>query len=837
MEFTGLTSAEVAQRKSLGLSNRAVDSYSPSYPGIVVRNIFSLINIVVVPLLVALAAFEQYREILAFATFLFVNTFISIFEEIRAKRTLDKLKNEFQATTIVIRDSKEIEIPVHEVVKDDIVKVREGESIVADGEIVEENYLQVDESMLTGESNYLRKQVGEKVMSGSFVVTGSCYFKVESVGKNNYLNKLGSEAVKYREKKSSLQQNSDKLITFLVIASLVFGAITYYSSQTIGSSVERSLIALTTVISLIIPQTLIFLFTLTFTISTIKLYRKGVLIQKGGSIEDLANVEVICMDKTGTITTNEMHIKDVKYFDVIEEDLGSFYNSVRSQLVGINKTQEVINKHYDKYEKKEVEDFDQVPFTSKQKYSQVKAKFNDKYYTLTLGAFSVLENNINKDLQKKVSSFLHEKEEAGFRVLLGLVNVEDKDSDMSLDFTSSKVVVFVIEESLNPGIGELIKSFNDQNIEVKIISGDSKISVTRIIQKLGLDTSQIADLSTEDANNLEEIVTIKSIFTRAKPEDKLKIINTLKKLGKNVAMVGDGINDVLALKAASVSIAMESGAKIARDVSDMVLLNNDYQKIPAVFFEGDNIIFNLKISTKMFLVKSFFSILFALFFALIRKDLVLFPASTLIFSFLGSSAPSYVVIFTRQKIENTFGFFDEVLRSAVPNSIIFLVFSVVLFALFNGQFDENQINTGMVLYILSVSIIYSLYLIYDAGKVKNILYLVMFYILIMMIGIYETILPLDGSDSTQTNLLIYGASSIGLILLIVLIRNLSGNKSLKFLGGIGIGLAVVITAAMFFPFRDYYNVVRIPVEMLHSIFAISALALISILISGKIFKR
>ncbi|MFS8131114.1 MAG: HAD-IC family P-type ATPase, partial [Candidatus Dojkabacteria bacterium] len=689
--IVGLTSKEVAQKKSLGLSNTVIDSYSPSYARIVFKNVFSLINVVVFPLLVGLASFQLWTDIFAFTTFLVVNTVISALDEIRIKRTLDKLKSQFQLTAIVLRDGKEVTLAVSEVVQGDIIKANEGESVIADGEIIEENYLQVDDSMLTGESNYIRKHEKEHVFSGSFIITGNCYYKVESVGKSNYLNKLGSEASKYKENKSPLQTNSDKLISFLVVASLICGVISYLSSQSIGSSQQTSLLALTTSITLIIPQTLIFLFTLSFTISITKLYRKGVLVQKGGSIEDLSNVTAICLDKTGTITTNEMKIKDVQYFNVKEEAFGSFYNSVREKLVGVNKTQEVINKYYKEFKTSEITKFDQVPFTSKQKYSQVVGNLGKKRIVLTLGAPSVLIGNVESEYKKKLEELIAEKESEGARVLLGLY-FEDESSKIStekpLNFKTSKAVVFVIEETLNPGIGNLLKSFSDQGIKVKIISGDSKVSVTRIIQKLNLDVDQVVDLSElgdlADENNADliELVLTKSIFTRAKPEDKLKIINILKSQGESVAMVGDGINDVLALKAANVSIAMESGAKIARDVADIVLLNNNYQKIPEIFFEGDNILFNLKISTKMFLVKSFFAILMAVFFALIRRNIPLTPSSTLIFSFLGTSAPSYVVIFTRQQVQQKISFFKDVLISAIPMSILFFSFIGVVYFMF-----------------------------------------------------------------------------------------------------------------------------------------------------------
>src|SRR5260221_886192 len=379
-ELKGLTLDEVKRKKKLGLSNEIIDSYTPNTFLILRRNIFSLINVVVVPLLILLGVYQRYTDIFAFSTFIVVNTIISILDEIRNKNQLQKLKSQFQQTAKVIRDGTEYEIPSNEIVEGDYVKAKEGEGILADGIVLYENYLQLDESALNGESNYIRKEDGEKVLSGSFIVTGECVYQVQSVGKNNYLNKLGAEALKYAEKKSTMQKNGDKLIIFLVIASISLALLNFYATKDTNLSIAERVLGLTTIITLIIPQTLIFLFTLTFTVSITKLYNPGVLVQKGGSIEELSNIDVICFDKTGTITTNDMTINKTEYFNLKEEDIGSFYNSVKSKIVGINKTQEILNKLYSKYDSSSdsrsavISDFDQIPFTSKNKYSLVTAK-------------------------------------------------------------------------------------------------------------------------------------------------------------------------------------------------------------------------------------------------------------------------------------------------------------------------------------------------------------------------------------------------------------------------------------------------------------------------------
>ncbi len=846
-KIQGLSSEEVQKKKRLGLTNEVIDSYTPSTFIIFRRNIFSLINVVVFPLLITLIIYQLYTDVLAFSTFLIINTIISISDEFRIKKQLEKLKTEFQQKVIVIRDGKEEEIPTLEIVEGDFIKSKEGEGVITDGEIIEENYLQIDESALNGESNYIRKLEGEKVYSGSYIVTGTCIYKVLNVGKNNYLNKLGSEALKFKEKRSRMQINGDRLILFLVIAALVMGVLNFYLSSLSNTPIQERVLGLTTIISLIIPQTLIFLFTLTFTISITRLYNKGILVQKGGSIEDLSNINVICFDKTGTITTNEMKIVDVEYFNTDEREISTVYNSLKEKIVSVNKTQEIINKYFSKAEKLNYSDFDQVPFTSKNKYSLISAKFDNSYKSLVFGAFSMLRERIAPNVNQKIEKYVSEQENSGNRILVGimyesdnkLIDTNNPNFDLNdslntiIDSKTAKVIVFTIEETLNPGIKNIIEDLKSQDIQVKIISGDSLQSVSRVMQKLGLSTERIVDLS-ENQEDLNTLVNDNDIFTRAKPEDKLTIVKALQATGHKVAMVGDGINDVLSLKASDVSIAMEGGSKIAREVSDIVLLNNDYQKIPVIFFEGENIIFNLKMTSKMFLVKSFFAILTSLYFSLNLLKYPLVPASTLIFSFLGTSAPSYVLVFTRQKVSNSLSFFRDVLSGSIPvailHSIIFLLFYINIKN--SSTLNFIQINTVLIILILSLTITYSLYLIWEAKKLKNILVVIFFYILVMVVGSFETILPLNPASRTLPELtIILGALIIGALLIVAaLFALLRPKRILHKTGIILIGIIFVVVVSIF-PFQSYYQVQSFPlnIHLLINVIGLITIPLVALL--------
>ncbi len=863
-EITGLSSNEVKKQKSIGLSNEIIDTYSATYFEIIRRNVFSLINIILIPLLVVLLNFGLYKDVLAFSTFAVINTVVSMFDEIRIKRKIDRLKSQFQLTAKVIRDGKEETIAVSEIVMGDYVKAKEGEGIIADGEIVYENYLQTDDSVLTGESNYLRKEKGEKVLSGSYVVTGNCIYVVNSVGRGNYLNKLGEEALKYKEKKSQLQKNGDKLIFFLVFASIILSVANFYLTQDTSYTIQERILSLTSIIVLIIPQTLIFLFTLTFTVSIAKLYNKGILIQKGGSIEELSKINVICFDKTGTITTNDMKIIDAKFINLEESAIGTFYNSVKDKIVGVNKTQSLLNEHFSKFEQKELKEFDQVPFTSKQKYSLTIGRLNGDHTALVFGATSVLSKKLDEKSCKMVEDLIKAGEVEGNRMLLGLYfdlnqkeyeNVRQSIQENSREVNTTnhvldslpntnKIVIFKIEETLNPGIKDVLENLKQQNIAIKIISGDSLLSVKRIMEKLGFKTEEMVDLSEiakesgEDRSKiLGEYSVTKSIFTRAKPEDKLEIINILKSKGYAVAMVGDGINDVLSIKAADVSIAMESGSKITREVADIVLLSNDFSKIPDIFFEGDNIIFNLKLSTKMFLQKSFLSIILAAYFTLTRNIIPIHPASTLIFSFLGSSLPSYIVVFTRQKVQSGMDFMKEVIGSSLPASILYAVV-VILFYYFLKDLGYNltQINSAIILFILSISIIYSIYLIWEAKKIRNIAIVLISYALVIIVGTFQTILPITQYQDENVKVFLIGMIAIGMALLagVVFKLNEKGSKLINIL--IGIACIIGIPIAAYFPFADYYSVTRIDIQLLIQIQLIAFAVFVALVCIDQLVK-
>lgn len=835
----GLSSEDVKKKKSLGLSNQKIDSYSPSIPTIIRRNYINLVNSILLPLVITLAYFELWREVFVFFSFIMINSAFGVWDEIRVKKRLDALKEEFQREAEVIRDGQIQTIAADKVVKGDLVIAQEGEGIIADGKVVYENFLQVDQAMLTGESDYIKKDINDVVLSGSFVVTGECVYEVENVGKQNYLNRLGAEATSYSQQNSTIQRIGNFFAGFLAILGFSSAILNFVMTQNMGFEDTERLLAITAILALIIPQSLIFLFTLTFSVSVTRLSNRGILIQKKGSIDELAAIDVLCMDKTGTITTNVMKLKEKQFWNIDEKEMGGFYSSIMGDIVGRNKTQEVLDRTFKKFKPIAVKDFHQKPFTSKQKYSLVQGSVGARYTRLTFGAPSVLKKYIQPSVREEVLKYIQDAEQKGYRVILSLYSQHNDEPDIEKLYDTDNVAVFVITETLNPGIKNVLNELKAQDISLKVISGDSLASVESVAKKVDIPSDDVIDLSDFDFS-VEEAALDNQVFARAKPEDKLAIIKSLQENGHKVAMVGDGVNDVLSMKMADVGIAMESGSKITRDIADIVLLKNDYKKIPQVFFEGNNIIFNLRLASKIYVMKSITTVIFVAFLSLVpRVPLPLYPTSTLIFSFFASTIPSYVVSLTRENVVNKRSFLKEVFEITVPAGIMFGLMLIYIYQIANsGGLDNSDLrmNTVLTMTFLALNLLFVGYLFKDTGKVKSVPALVIMYFIGVFGGGLFTYLPILQYSSIEDLAVISTVVGLSLVILFFLLRFVfvKVNPQLKItawfilIGG--------LLLAAFFPVKDYYAINPISAYYYAQIQFVALVALIILIINRPLQK-
>jgi len=783
MKITGLTKEEVAMQQNAGLSSIPSDFLTPTYFKIIFRNLFNLINIFIFPLLILLAFLGKYKEMTIIGLFALINSLLSIFDEIRIKYKLDNIQVNFIKTITVIREGKEQEISVDKLVLGDIVKLIEGEGVPIDGEILDAKSLQVDESLLTGESNYISKEQGDDLLGGSFIITGECIYKVRK--KDSYINLLNSYTKSFKKDKSNLQLIGDKLTIFFVMAALVLGIITYLSAKALGYSTDMAIISLTAVTALIIPQTLIFLFTFSFSISILKLSNIGVLVQRGSSIETLSNLDVLCFDKTGTITTNEMHVSKIKLWNLDESTIGGYFQYIKDLIFGKNKTFDAIEAYFLEYKVASLESFSQSPFTSKVKYArnQFFDKRRKKYVQFYYGALNIVENYIEKKLLSEIYSYITNEENQGLRILIGIVHESDVQFDFDDKFRTNKVFVISIQEELNKGIKKIIDNFKQLGTELKIISGDSYQSVKRIIESTGLSMENAVDLSKSN-DSLTELAKTKSIFTRAKPEDKLTIIQTIRQQGKLVGMVGDGVNDVPALKLASVGISMEYGSKIARDVADIVLLKNDFSLIPKILYEAENIIVNLKYMNKLFISKTFYTIFFILICVVSGLIFPLLPTSILVYGFLSSSLPSYIIALVRRNVKSGKEFLKEIMPSSLISGFLAACASIVIYRiLMERNFDFIYINTAIMYGALVFGLFFAMQQAKKTGYLKRWFEPILCFLIINMISIIPMLISFLSSyyDLTMLNIDTWGIvyiNSISFFIIYLCIEKIISRKIL-----------------------------------------------------------
>lgn len=749
---TGLTTEEVEAKQSAGLSNQITDSASPSYGWIVIRNIFNLINIFLFPLLVILFYFQKYQDVFVMSTFAVINSLVGMWDEIRIKRRLDKIQVQFAKRVTVIRNGHHHEILASDLVLDDVVIVHEGEGVPTDGVTLVATNLQVDESLLTGESNYITKDVNENLIGGSFVISGECIYKVSSVGKDSYVNKLGVQSKNFRKERSQLQKIGNRLTIFFVVASVIFGLGAFFSARSLGQPISEAVVPLTTVVSLIIPQTLIFLFTFTFSISVLKLSQLGVLVQRGSAVESLAKLDVLCFDKTGTITSGNMQTVSTKYWNVKESEIAKGFNYLADKVFGRNKTFETVAHYFATREDSEfhVIELTQIPFNSKTKVAKNQFKISsDEFMQFVYGATPVVIEHVKPELKSEVLKTVEVEEKEGRRVILGVVHSTKHDHPLDTHFVTDKVWMMSLKEDLNPGVADTIKRFQELGTELKIISGDSMNALTKALADLGLDMGNAIDLSSFKGDLVDQIDKY-AIFARAKPEDKLTIIKALQAQGKQVGMVGDGANDVLALKLSNLSIAMESGAKIAQDVSDVVLLKNNFEMVPRIIFEGDNVIANLKFMNLLFLNKTFHAILFAIFCIAAGIVFPLLPSAILIYSFLATSLPSYVIAFFRREVSTSKKFWQEVLPDSTFAGIVGALVSLFILVFYRdkllsalGTEEANtEMNTLVMYGTFAFGLMFSIYELWKNKYMPKWWQPVITFVVLYIIGFVATLIPL-----------------------------------------------------------------------------------------------
>lgn len=692
---TGLTSSQVEERIQAGEVNKAVDDQFKTNKQIIRENLFTYFNLIFLVLSILLVVVGAYKD-LTFLPVIILNTVIGIVQEIRAKKILSKL-NVMNTTEIVaLRDGKEEKVPIEKLVKGDLVLLKTGDQIPADGQVVKGN-IRVNESLLTGESDEISKEVGDELMSGSFVVSGSAYMQLEKVGKESYISKLTIKAKAMgSSEQSEMVRSINKLIKWVGIIIIPLGIALFSMSFFVNHmSLYRSIVSMEAAIIGMIPEGLYLLTTIALALAAVRLARKQVMLHDMKSVETLARVNVLCVDKTGTITEPKMSVEKAVPSRGFKGDLDQLIGDFAASMSADNATMKAIHEHFTENSGQKASSI--LPFTSVNKYSGV--IFDD--HTLLIGAPEmVLRDQFDqyKDEFEKYAA-------TGYRVLIvaNYPGVLDEDNSK----LSQPVEVYgyiLLSNPIRKEAKATFEYFAKQGVEIKVISGDNPVTVSRVAKQAGIKNSdKYIDAQEIPEDGYEDAVKNYSVFGRVKPEQKRKFVKALQNLGNTVAMTGDGVNDILAMKKADCSIAMASGNSAAVQASQVVLLDSNFARMPKVVNEGRRVVNNIQRSASLFLVKNIFSFLMAIFSLVMVINYPLQPSQITLISAFTIGLPSFLLALESNHNRIRGQFIPNVLARAIPGGVTdMLAVSVLVVAGDYIALNHNDVSTTATLLLVAV---------------------------------------------------------------------------------------------------------------------------------------
>lgn len=700
--YQGLTTAQVEERRAQGKVNIHQESASKSDHQIICDNVFTCFNVLNLFLFVLVALTGKLRNG-AFMITIVCNTLIGIIQEIRSKHLLERMAILIETQVPVLRNGTWMEIPDCEIVEDDVIRLKSGDQIMADGMILEGDP-EVDESILTGESDHVSKKVGDEVFAGTVMTGGTAVVHILHVGGECTAASIIAEAKKEKRARSLLHESLERMIRLISIVIIPFMVLLFLEHLLILDLPWRQAV-LSTAAAIIgmIPEGLVVLTTAALAVSSIRLSKRQVLVQDLYSIESLARVDTICLDKTGTLTKGTMSVVDVIQTGKIRHTIPDIMRSFLYGTDDINPTQKALISFFGAEEiLKKTED---VPFTSQRKYAA--ASFGDcSYY---LGAADFLFPDGLTEMGQQIISHA----EMGQRVLVLAESDVNHVKGMPLPEDLKAVALITLKDDLRENVQSIMQYFTRQGVNIRVISGDDPKTVSRIAGNAGvMDAQNHVDMSKTDTDP-SELVRKYTVFGRVTPKQKKQLVEALQKQGHTVAMTGDGVNDVPALKCADVSIAMASGAPAARDSANAVLLDDDFAKMPDIVNEGRRVINNISNASSMYLVKTMFSIFLSVYVLIIREEYPFFPLHLTIISAFGVGIPTFLLQMepSFQRVQSHF--FYHSLKKALPSAImVFLTAMITLWMEKNGFMNGMDLNGSFVL-ITSFVYIFTLYRVYQ----------------------------------------------------------------------------------------------------------------------------
>ena len=666
-----LTSEEVKNAKK----NISVIKPYKTTKEIIFSNIFTFFNAMNLVLAAFIATTLRFENML-FLGVIAINTAIGIYQEVKSKNALEELSLLGRNKYRVNRDNEIIEVDSEEIVLGEYLHLNLGDQVPVDAEIIEGS-IEVDESLLTGESDNIYKTTGDALMSGSNVVSGSCLVKVTAVGGDSYINKLAKSTKEFKKYPSKLRDYMDRILKVISVLLVPVAIMLYVRGASLGRGYTDIVLRSAGALVGMIPEGLILLVSVSLAVAAMKLAKKKVLVQELYCVETLARVDVLCFDKTGTITTGNMNVVE------IDEKVADNLSSYLAYFEDENATSRALKNYLTCEKKWEVNEIG--AFSSKNKYSYIQLKEGGTYF---FGAYEFL------GFEEGMTEYYENLKQQGYRIL-------------SLAYTDEKVTTpsnmklighVVLSDEIKANTKETFKYFESQGVAVKIISGDNHIAVLGVAKKAGFkEDARAVDMTKVTDENFESVVLENDIFGRVTPDQKQRMVEILQKNGKTVAMSGDGVNDVLALKKADISFAMNGATSAAKSVSNIVFLTNDFAVFYDILMEGRRVINNIQKVASLFLTKTFFSIVFAVISVLFAFEFAFIPIQFTIISAITIGVPSFFLTFESNKEKVSNNFMRDILTNAAIGGGV-LVASVLL----TNIVIDNQAQMKFICFVLAL---------------------------------------------------------------------------------------------------------------------------------------
>ncbi len=678
----GLTSRDVAERVAAGSINRVDQRTSRTVQAIIRENVLTRFNAILSTLLVIIVINGDVRDAL-FGFVMVINSMIGIVQEVRAKRTLDSLRDRITPRIVVIRDATEHEIPSNMIVLDDLVILSAGDAVPVDGVITASDGLEVDESALTGESDPVHKVVGDEIRSGSFVMAGSGRFVATAVGADAWAQRLNKDAREFSLTDSGLRKEIDRLLGWIVWVIVPVGLLLFFSQTASADSLRSGLVSTVSGLVGTIPQGLVLLVSMSFAVAAMRLAKRSVVVQELSAVEGLARVDVVCLDKTGTLTTGRLALESVEYFvadhDLALDGLAALTTLERTPTA----TMQIISEGlaHSSSEPHRWNPVTIVPFSSGRKWSG--ASFDGRG-TWIMGAPEVLLDAIGADTTE-VGERVADLASRGRRVLLVATSPQALSEDHALPPDLVPIAMVSIIEEVRPDAADTLRYLQQQGVAIKVISGDSPRTVAAIAHELGLPGAEKAiDLRGHD--DVTGLAQDNVVFGRVQPEQKRALVRDLQENGHTVAMTGDGVNDVLALKQSNIGIAMDTAGSATRAVSQLVLLDGRYDRLPSVLGEGRRVIANMERASALFVTKTIYAIALAVLTSAAGFVFPFLPRHLTLVGTLTIGVPAFILSFWPSDAPARPGFLSRTMRFAVPAGLVATIITFLIYALARSSY-------------------------------------------------------------------------------------------------------------------------------------------------------